>query len=185
MSALLQRAESVASRLLPALFQEMNRTGHAGHCLFVSRVLNLVFEELGVRSEPLCVDYEFANAAAVQQMAEGRDLQAPAIVAKTGSGGYDGFDHHVVTLIRDNSMALLLDPTIIQIEKHLPDVSLPPIIMITLPWPRETPLPIEVGGGRLTYFFSSDYKSFRDNDQWTDVDEAKARANEVLRSMED
>ncbi|MEX1257370.1 MAG: hypothetical protein WEG36_07120 [Gemmatimonadota bacterium] len=179
---LLNRAESLARRLLPALFAEMNRTGHAGHCIYVSRVIDLVFNEYGVRSEPLCVDFEFANASAIQQMAEGRALEPPAMIAKTGSETFDGYLHHVVTLVRDGPMALLLDPTIIQLERHLLDVTIPPV-MITLPWPRVDPLLVDIGGGCLTYSFRPRDEVFKTNEQWSDLSDAKARAAAVLRQM--
>ena len=168
--------------LLPSLFAEMNSTGHAGHCILASRVLGLVLEELKVPSEPLCVDYEFANAAAVQQMAQGRELVPPAMIAKTGSDGFDGYKHHVVTIVRAGNSALLLDPTIIQLERYMPSVSVSPV-MVTLPWPRQEPLPIEIGGGRLTYWFRTGLNDFLNNEQWTDIDDAKRRATAVLRHM--
>ena len=183
MNDLLKRTEEVAGRLLPALFAEMNSTGHAGHCILVSRVVDLVFKELGVPSEPLCVDYQFANAAAVRQMAQGRDLEPPAMVGQTGSGAFEGYDHHVVTLVRDDTMALFLDPAIIQIERHMPSVSIPPV-MVTLPWPQDAPLALDVGEGRLTYSFRPEQKDFMDNEQWTDVVKARARAMAVLQRME-
>ncbi|MEQ9398149.1 MAG: hypothetical protein RJQ04_03185 [Longimicrobiales bacterium] len=182
MGTALVRAEQVAKRLLPALFAEMNRTGHAGHCILVSRVMGVVLEQLDVVSEPFCVDYRFENTAAVAQLGRGRRLTPPALVAQTGSGALDGYDHHVVTLVRENAHALLLDPTIIQLERHMPGISLPPI-MITLPWPREAPLALDFEVGRLTYTFRHEQIDFMDNDQWTDLHDASVRARAILAQM--
>lgn len=182
MSDLLERAESVADLLLPNLFEEMNGTGQAGHCIYVSRVMGIALKRLGIRSEPLCVDYEFANSPAIYQLIQRQALSPPAVIAKTGSGEFDGYDHHVVTLVRGPTMALLLDLAIIQIERHIPGVTIPPI-KITLPWPRVAPLSFDLNGGRLTYFFRPTDKGFLNNEQWKDILDARARANSVIRRM--
>lgn len=182
-STLLERTESVADRLLPPLMQEMNRTGHAGHCIYVARVIDRIFGHFGVQSEALCVDYEFANSAAVQQMESGESLKPPSTIVRTGHDDFDGYSHHVVTLVRDEGTALLLDPTIIQIEHYLPSARIPPIRLV-LPWPRRDPLPLDLPGGRLTYSFRPHDSSFEDDSQWADVADADARAEAVLSLME-
>ena len=130
--------DEFVDELLPILFKVMNSTGQACHCILVSKVLDLIFGAVGIKSEPICVDYEFANPAAVDHMKSGgspETCQGSAFIGRTGTGESGMYDHHVVTLIPRGKTAALIDPTIIQVMKTFPDVDIPMIVMDDLQYP--------------------------------------------------
>jgi hypothetical protein len=176
----------VLDAVVPVVFEELNRTGHAGHCILTARVLDQVLSALAIPSHPMCVDYEFLNAEAVRQVRSGRSLDrliGDAFTARTGTGASEMYDHHVVTIIPDGKTATLLDPAIVQVTRAIPDASLPPLIVTDLPFP----LPLERGflfeGQNLVYRFRPDILDFMSNEQWADEKGAAVRSSAVLERL--
>lgn len=179
------KVDQFVDEMLPILFEVMNTTGQGGHCILVSKVLDLIFGSVGMRSEPLCVDYEVANPAAVKHLKAGGSsdtLRGAAFVGRTGTGEFGMYDHHVVTLIPFDTTATLIDPSIIQVTRTVPDVDIP-MIVLDLSYPLPRVKSIEVSGSRITYTFLPDLRDFAENSQWTDDEPANGQARAILRHM--
>ncbi len=177
---------AILDAIVPAVFDELNRTGHAGHCVLTARVLGQVLSAVGIDSQPMCVDYEFLNAEAVRQVSAGRplsELTGDAFAGRTGTGGSGMYDHHVVTIVPQGQTATLLDPAIVQVSRTIPGASLPPLIITDLPFPPPAQRGFVIGGQNLVYTFRPDLVDFMRNVQWTDEQAAAVRSAAVLTRL--
>ena len=179
------RLREFINEMLPITFSVMSETGHQGHCILTSRVLDHVFYAVDVGSEPLCVDYEVANPAANAHLKAGgsRDrLRGEAHIIMTGSGKSGVYDHHVVTLIPFSDSSIIVDPSIVQTGWKIPHVEMN-MIILNMPYPLPASHSVEVNGSLLTYTFHPSIKDFTDNEQWKDDEPARGKAEEILRRM--
>lgn len=179
---------TIIDTVVPAIFDELNKTGHAGHCILAARVLSQVLSAVGTTSHPMCVDYEYLNAEAVRQVGAGRPLDkltGDAFAGRTGTGGAGMYDHHVVTIIPEGKTATLLDPAIVQVVRTIPGADLPPLIITDLPLPLPAQRGFLIGGQNLIYTFRPDLVDFKNNEQWTDEAAATVRSSAVLKRLRD
>jgi hypothetical protein len=173
----------LADAVVPAVFEKLNKTGNAGHCILVARVLDQVIEAAGVPSMPMCVDYEILNPSALRHVEAGGslgDLNGDAFEGRTGTGSSRMYDHHVVTIIPQGKTATLLDPAIVQVTVNVPGASLPPLVVAGLPYPVPEQRGFVINGHLLTYTFHPAQRDFIANEQWTDEKAAAVYALRVI-----
>jgi hypothetical protein len=177
---------AVLDAVVPAVFEELNKTGHAGHCILTARVLDQVLSAVAIPSQPMCVDYQFLNARAVRQVQAGRaldELTGDAFAGRTGTGGSGMYDHHVVTIVPHGKTATLLDPAIVQVTRSIPGASLPPLIITDLPFPPPAERGFLIEGQNLVYTFRPDILDFMGNKQWADEKAAAVYSSAVLMRL--
>jgi hypothetical protein len=177
--------DNFIDELMGPLFEVLNETGHAGHCILSASVLDRVFSEVGVSSEPAGIDYAVMNPTATRHVKSGGGLDSMpegGYVAKTGTGESGMYDHHVVTLVPSGGTATLIDPSIIRVEQSVPGVQMQMIIMDDLSYPPPAEKTLEVNDCFVIYNFESEVADFRENDQWGN-ELAEEKATEVINRL--